>query len=90
MLLEDHQKNNFSSKHRLENALDIAYQWQTQNVGETVTDKKGKRYYGPHKWIVCLLNKKDYKVKNFIAKHKKDFTNQPNLSILIMSLTQSP
>ena len=58
-----------------------------ENTTETVNDHV---YFGPHKWIVCLIGADSYTVQDFITKHKTALEKRdkkPNLSISIMGLS---
>ena len=50
---------------RLEIALDEAMKWQRDLVGQDEQTVAGHTYYGPHKWIVCLIGSDAYTVSNF-------------------------
>lgn len=47
-------------------------------------------YYGPHKWIVCLVGSDAYSVKQFTASHQNLFRKTKNLSISVVALSSDP
>ena len=50
-------------KIRLELALEKAYEWQNSSkVDNYSVEKHGRTYYGPHKWIICLLGDDIYSI----------------------------
>ena len=49
----------------------------------------GHNYYGPHKWIVCLIGSDAYTVKDFMDRHAINRTTK-QLSISIMGLSGEP
>lgn len=55
---------------RLHKALDLALEWQN-SVEDTRETVDNHVYYGPHKWIICLLGSDDYNVQNFIGINSK-------------------
>ena len=42
-------------------------------------------YYGPHKYIVCLLGSDDHQLTRFIATHQNYLEKTRNLSVSIMA-----
>jgi len=80
------------SEMRLELALKKALKWQTTIAEETRVDHNGHTYYGPHKWIICLIGSDAYSVSTFKSEHEKVFAqkNMQNLSISIVALSGEP
>ena len=50
---------------RLERALEKALEWQNNMVENYEVSVHGKVYYGPHKWIICLLGDDAYSINQF-------------------------
>ena len=67
--LNVHDKKIFQRK-KLENALKQALSWQNKIDNEPV-QINNHTYFGPHKWIVCLLGSDTYDISNFISDHEK-------------------
>lgn len=77
---------------RLSNALVQALEWQNTKIEDTKLIKENNHvYYGPHKWIVCLLGSDDYTVRDFIEFHekkiKKNRNEKSNLTISVLGLS---
>ena len=54
-----------------------AYEWQNSHrIEDFAVTKHGKVYYGPHKWIVCLLGDEVYSVNLFKNNHKARLAKQ--------------
>jgi len=58
-------KNIGSKKIRLERALEKAYEWQNSRAPDFVEEVNGRNYYGPLKWIICLLGDDVYEINKF-------------------------
>jgi len=80
------------SEMRLELALKKAFKWQTSNVEETKVEYNDHMYYGPHKWIICLIGSDSYSVSTFKSEYEKVFAQKhmQNLSISIVALSSEP
>ena len=61
--------------------------WQDRIDDEPVVINN-HTYFGPHKWIVCLLGSDRYDVSNFTSDNKKVLQFSANLSISMMALTE--
>ena len=62
--LSVHEKQIFK-RHKLEKALMKALSWQDK-IDDVAKRINNHTYFGPHKWIVCLLGSDRYDVDNFI------------------------
>ena len=80
---------NMGVNKRLERALDKALDWQNR-LEDKVEYHNNHAYYGPHKWIVCLIGSDSYSVQDFILKNKHALLKKPNLNISIMGLSSEP
>ena len=57
--------------------MEKAYEWQNSHrIENFAVTKHGKVYYGPHKWIVCLLGDDVYSVNLFKNNHKARLAKQ--------------
>ena len=56
---------------RLEIALERALDWQNNHVDDEQVRVNRHTYYGPHKWIVCLIGSDKYQINTFMNKHKE-------------------
>jgi len=76
---------------RLSSALVQAFEWQSSKIVDDKVVVRNHVYYGPHKWIICLLGSDDFNVKDFIVSHEKKIntTNKEknNLTISILALS---
>ena len=57
-------ERSWTKQKRLENALELALSWQNKVENETYKIN-GHDYFGPHKWIVCIIGSDVYTVKDF-------------------------
>lgn len=76
---------------KLHKALVQALEWQ-QSIEDTKVIKENNRvFYGPHKWIICMLGSDDYTVRAFIRDNQSDIIKnskeKSNLSISILGLS---
>ena len=58
------------SDKRLEIALEKALKWQAA-VEDSQLTVNDHTYYGPHKWIVCLLGSENYSVGAFLTQFEE-------------------
>ena len=57
----------YYGKDNLETALNKALAWQ-QAIENKTKLINNHTYFGPHKWIVCLIGSDEHKVGNFLSK----------------------
>ena len=76
-------------KRRLEKALFLALDWQRTLVDEHQVIINKNNYYGPHKWIICLLGQGNYFVKQFLNDKGEYLCKQDYLSISVLGLSDS-
>ena len=74
---------------QLEIALQKALAWLS-NIDDTTEVVNDHIYFGPHKWIVCLLGSRIYTMRNFIDQNESMVKYSANLSISIMTLSEDP
>ena len=86
MILSSLDQVGGAKQKRLEKALEKALGWQS-SVDDTKETINGHDYFGPHKWIVCLIGADTYTVQDFMLKHKGAIEKKSNLSISIMGLS---
>ena len=82
----------WTKQKRLENALNLALDWQNKVENETIS-VNGHTYVGPHKWIVCIIGSDAYTVEDFRSAHEQDITDEkkhPNTNISILGLSSEP
>ena len=75
---------------RLERALELAFEWQNTQVPNYEQEVNERVYYGPLKWIVCLLGDDVYSISQFRMKNRERLARQQNMSISIMALSAEP
>ena len=76
-------------RQKFQEALVKAIQWQEAIETERICIN-GKTYFGPHKWIICLLGSDVYRVDDFISKYKTLLKYSTNLNISAMALSDAP
>ena len=76
-------------RQKLQKALEKAIDWQ-QAVETKAELINGNTYFGPHKWIICLLGSDVYPVNDFISNHETQLKYSTNFQISFMALTDEP
>ena len=76
-------------RQKFQEALEKAIQWQEAIETERI-HINGKTYFGPHKWIICLLGSDVYPVDDFISNHEVLLKYSTNLNISAMALSEVP
>ena len=68
------------------------YEWRTKTkVDDYCVEKYGRTYYGPHKWIICLLGDGEYSIRTFKSKFEaRKVRPETNMSISIMTISSEP
>ena len=62
---ESMQNRTYFRRQKLQKALEKAIRWQ-QDIETQPIRINGNNYFGPHKWIICLLGSDAYTVDDFI------------------------
>ena len=76
-------------RQQLEFALTKAMEWQ-QSIEDNSERINGHTYYGPHKWIVCILGSDIYPIAEFMEDKSHQIKYTPNLSISVLGLSDEP
>jgi hypothetical protein len=63
--------------------------WQKTKPSDSLEIVNGHSYYGPHKWIICLLGSGDYQLKFFLNEKSKELKKQTDLSISCLALSDT-
>ena len=86
---ETYQNRAIYRRQKFKKALKKAMQWQ-EAIGTERIRINGKTYFGPHKWIICLLGSDVYPVDDFIKEHGWFLKFSTNLNISAMALSEVP
>ena len=76
-------------RQKLQQALEKAIQWQQAIETEQIRINRNT-YFGPHKWIICLLGSDSYPVNDFISNHEWSLKYSTNLHISAIALSEVP
>jgi hypothetical protein len=67
----------------------LALEWQ-RTLSSQRTVVNGITYYGPHKWIICLVGNGNYHIKQFLKDNGDQLRKQDQLSISVLGLSDLP